>query len=460
MTDAILTQSTPSVAPSEKAGRLYRMLWRWHFYAGLFCIPFIIVLAITGTTYLFKPQIEAAFDRPYTNLTLSGPTSPPSLQVQAALKAVEGSSLKSYQLPQMPNDAVQITIAKGGVDTLVYVQPASLAILKVLPKEDRLMAIIRSIHGELLLGDIGTVIVELAASWAIVMVVTGLYLWWPRNAQGLAGVLWPRLGSGTRIFWRDIHAVTGMWVSFFALFLLLSGLPWTNVWGDGFKMVRKATGTQAVQQDWTSSRVSERQATSNGANHSEHSAPFYTANIDDIAASVRAAQLAPPVQITPPSAKNPNWVGQSQAGDRISRVKIDYSSGDGSVLHREAFGDRHIIDQVVGVGIAAHEGQLFGPLNQALGVLTALGLVTLCVSAFVMWRRRAPEGGMGAPPPIPDAKIGMGIGILIFALALFLPVLGISLIIIAIFERLILVRIPAARNWLGLASIAPKKVII
>ena len=58
---------------------------------------------------------------------------------------------------------------------------------------------------------------------------------------------------------------------------------------------------------------------------------------------------------------------------------------------------------VVGVGIAAHEGQLFAPLNQVLGVLTALGLITLCVSAFVMWRRRAPEGVLGAPPPIPRA---------------------------------------------------------
>lgn len=27
---------------------LYRTIWRWHFYAGIFCIPFVIVLAITG----------------------------------------------------------------------------------------------------------------------------------------------------------------------------------------------------------------------------------------------------------------------------------------------------------------------------------------------------------------------------------------------------------------------------
>ncbi|MBK8272029.1 MAG: PepSY domain-containing protein [Sphingomonadales bacterium] len=27
---------------------LYRTIWRWHFYAGLFVIPLILILATTG----------------------------------------------------------------------------------------------------------------------------------------------------------------------------------------------------------------------------------------------------------------------------------------------------------------------------------------------------------------------------------------------------------------------------
>ncbi|KAB0545250.1 PepSY domain-containing protein, partial [Pseudomonas argentinensis] len=37
--------------PSPAAAASYRMLWRWHFYAGLFVAPFLVVLAITGTIY-------------------------------------------------------------------------------------------------------------------------------------------------------------------------------------------------------------------------------------------------------------------------------------------------------------------------------------------------------------------------------------------------------------------------
>jgi uncharacterized iron-regulated membrane protein len=85
-----------------------------------------------------------------------------------------------------------------------------------------------------------------------------------------------------------------------------------------------------------------------------------------------------------------------------------------------------------------------------LGVITAAGLVTLCVSAFVMWRRRAPEGVLGAPPPIPDARVGAGLAVLILVSAVLLPVLGASLLVLALVEWGLLARWPSARRWLGL----------
>ena len=61
MTKAVETRETDGPI-QERGGALYRTLWRWHFYAGLICIPFVIWLAVTGSVYLFRPQIEAWFD--------------------------------------------------------------------------------------------------------------------------------------------------------------------------------------------------------------------------------------------------------------------------------------------------------------------------------------------------------------------------------------------------------------
>ena len=84
-----------------------------------------------------------------------------------------------------------------------------------------------------------------------------LYLWWPRQAPRLAGVLYVRFRKGRRIFWRDLHAVTGIWVSGFALFLLLTGLPWASSWGKYLEFVRSLAARAAVRQNWTTGRSSE-----------------------------------------------------------------------------------------------------------------------------------------------------------------------------------------------------------
>ena len=310
------------------------------------------------------------------------------------------------------------------------------------------------LHGELMLGNAGSLIVELAASWAIVMILTGLYLWWPRNAKGLGGVLYPRIGQGAKRFWRDLHAVIGIWVSAFALFLLASGMPWALVWGNGFKMVREATGNAPITQDWTIGASVDEHADHAGARHDRCSiTPHMAAQRSIRSSSTALAQnLAAPVILTPPSKSSNYWWAKSNAPNRpLQQQSVVFDPMTGAEVSREVFEKKHIIDQIVGVTIAAHEGQLFAPLNQVLGVLTALGLITLCVSAFVMWRRRAPEGVLGAPPPIPDARIGAGLAVIIASPAILLPVLGASLVVIAVLERLILRRWPPARRWLGLA---------
>ncbi len=443
-------------AGAEEAGksaRLYRMLWRWHFYAGLFCIPFVIVLAITGSVYLFRPQIENWIDRDLMVLERTGQAATQDEIVAAATGSVPGSRLASIILPERPDQAARVLVSEGGVRTRVYVHPDTLEVLKSVAEEDRFRRIVFKMHGELLLGPKGSYLVELAASWAIVMVVTGLYLWWPRGARGLGGVLYPRIGQGSKRFWRDIHAVAGVWVSAFALFLLASGMPWATVWGSAFKQVREWTGTAPVSADWFTSSADEH--AHHAAQDHDHAAMGHDdLPVDAIVARAHALDLAPPVIITPPTQSSPYWQVKSDTANRPEGADVFLSPQTGEAMARRNFGDRHVIDQIVGVGIAAHEGQLFGPLNQILGLLTAMGLVLLCVSAFVMWRQRAPgaarAGALAAPAGTGGARVGYGLAAIIIGLGVVLPVLGISLVVIAVIERLVLARWSAARMWLGL----------
>ncbi len=236
------SEASVSETTSARASGLYRIIWRWHFYAGLLCIPVILTLSVSGAIYLFKPQIDAFVESPMRELDVGHQRSTAIEQIQAALRALPGSTFSGYRLPATDNETVAVTVMHEGERNLVYIDPYSLQPLKTIAANDQFIAQVRSLHGELLAGDVGSILVELAGCWAIVLIVTGLYLWWPRTAAGMAGVVYPRLSSlpsgKGRTFWRDLHAITGFWLSMALLFLLLSGLPWAMVWGTAFKEAR------------------------------------------------------------------------------------------------------------------------------------------------------------------------------------------------------------------------------
>ena len=80
-----------------------RTVWRWHFYAGLFCAPFVAVLAASGAVYLFKAELEQWIDRDVDRAAAIGSPGGGDVtaagQVAAALAAVPGATLKAYELP-------------------------------------------------------------------------------------------------------------------------------------------------------------------------------------------------------------------------------------------------------------------------------------------------------------------------------------------------------------------------
>jgi uncharacterized iron-regulated membrane protein len=370
----------------------------------------------------------------------------PSKEVGAALAAAPGSRLIAYELPAS-DAAARVLVNRGGETIRVYVHPETLRPLKIVAEEKRFTRQIFHLHGELLMGNVGSAIVELAACWAIVLIVTGLVLWWPRN-RSVAGVLYPRLKGGGRIFWRDLHAVTGFWVSALALFLLFTGLPWAKYWGDYFKEVRAITRMVDGPQDWT-----------NG-DHAEHDHAAMMAGIvpaldelDVVAPRAAALNLAPPVLISPPEYGHV-WRVRSDAANRPLRANLTFDGVTGAELSRRNFNQRHPIDQAVGIGVAAHEGQLFGLLNLALSLTAALGLILLSFSAGWMWLQRRPPGVLGAPEFQALPRFSFAVLIGVAALAVLFPLLGASIVAVFVAERFVLRRIAPARAWLGLTSSA------
>lgn len=434
---------------------LYRSIWRWHFYAGLFVMPFVLLLSVTGAIYLFKPQIDRWEERAFRDLPHARPVSP-AAQVAAALAAEPGARLFSYRVPTAPSDAALVHVSRAdGAMRDVFVSPEGRLLASVDP-DRRTSAVVSRLHGNLLIGRWGDRLVELAASWAVVMILTGLYLWWPRG-RGLAGVVWPRRGGPL----RDLHAVTGFWVAGLALVMLTSGLPWAGVWGSALKTVRAEMGWVKGRPDWKVGAEKTEHANHDHAAMAHAVAP--TGSLALLPAMVdraRMERLAFPAVVIPPGAPqrfgpaSPAWTIKSEAQNRPLQRAITFDAVTGRELTRSSFADKHPIDRLVNYGVAWHEGQLFGWVNQLIGLATAAALIALAVTSFLLWRRRRPAGRLGAPrPPDEPARIG-GVVAIVLGLCLVLPMLALSLGAVLLIEWLVLSRLPATRAWLGLRPLS------
>lgn len=415
----------------------YRGLWRWHFHAGMLCIPFVFILAITGSIFLFKPQIDAFADRGVDRLAITGHRATGERQIAAAIASLPGSKLFVYEVPVEPDDAVRVHLySPDGTGRIVFVHPETLAILKTVPHAARFTEFVRTIHANLLIGRPGALLFELAACWAIVMLVTGLYLWWPRDSQGLAGALYPRLRAGRRVFWRDLHAVMGLWVSALALFLLVTAMPWTTLAGNALLQVRAAVAPAPT--DWAIGGEDPHAAhrATEGAAGNAHavSTPL---TVDQVIARIAPYRLEPPVRLYLPNERQPYWRVRSETQNRPLVRELALDRVTGNLLHDDGFTNKSALDKAINVGIAAHEGQLFGVANQLLGLFTALGLLTLCTSAVVMWWRRRPGGSLGIPAPrVAEFRIGWPLKIAIVAAGALLPMLGVSIVVLWIADRM------------------------
>ena len=434
-------------------------------------MPFVIVLSVTGTIYLFRPQIEAWEERGYDNLPKAASVTDYGSRVQAAVGISEGLRFAGVEATSEPaafdpvSSATRVLVQdQAGEISRVHVSPFEAEVLGSVRESERFTRLVRRIHGELLLGKRGSYLVELVASWTIVMVVTGMTLWMPKRIR-FFGVVIPRVRSTGKVFWKDLHSVIGFWASGLIVFLIITGLPWSTFWGDYFKKVRSITGATLNQQHWDGGH----------AKHKPQKSPWRTVapdpesySLEEVNGAVRYAQslnwLAP-VIVEPPSDATSFWKIKSMTANRPYRQSLRYNVTTKEIVDQETFAGRHWVDRVVGQGIALHEGQRFshyrfGWINQLFALFATCSLVLLSCTGVVLWYRRRDTVGLSPPPMPKDHGQAGGQGnftsrrsavvlAVVVILAVYLPLFGLSAILVSVFDHFLFSRSESLATWLG-----------
>ncbi len=449
-------------AAAPRESHFYRVIWRWHFYAGLFVIPFLLILAVTGIIYLFKPQLDRLM---YPQQVRAAGAPLPYEQQVAAVRAIySGAAVTGVVTPDSPTRSTEVKFdTADGRSLTAFVDPATGTVLGERDENNNLQHYAVTLHGELMAGTWGDYLVELAACWGIVLMITGLYLWWPRKGSRVWGVVLPRLARGNRrLFWRDLHAVTGVWGSLVVLFLLLTGLPWAGFWGATFAKVSsqypaqlwdnvpsstKLTGelntTSTKTVPWAVEQLPMPSSSRAGASAG---APV---DLDSVVAQAQARGVAPGFSVSPPADADGVYTVSIFPDDPAKQATLHIDQYSGAVLADIRYADYALVPKAVEMGIAVHEGKYFGPLNQLLMLFACLVVITLALSAVVMWWQRRPARRLGAPAMPKQFPLWKGAVAIMAALCLLFPFVGISLVAVLLLDYLIIQRIPALKTALS-----------
>ncbi len=446
-----MSQPTPS---------FYNLAWRWHFYAGLFVAPFMILLALTGIIYLFKPQLDPLL---YDHLLNVSPGHH-SLSADEQLTRVQASYPQGHVSQYLPpinlERSAQFVVSNDGRELNVFINPYTGQVLGEQDAKLNVQAVARALHGELMIGTLGDRLVELAAGWGVVLVVSGLYLWWPRG-QTAAGVLWPRLSRRGRVLWRDLHAVTGFWGAALLLFMLLSGMTWTGFWGKQYADL----WNQFPAAMWNNVPASDIEARSlntaarqtvpwamentpmpvSGA-HAEHMAHAAHSkgpaapgiSLQEVVDTATARNVEPGYSLTLPTTAEGVFTVAVFADDPRNDATLHVDQYTGQVLADVRWQHYGNVARATEMSVMLHEGKLFGSLNQIAILLVCLMILLSSVSGLVIWWKRRPQGRLGVPPlrhALPTWKTGVAI---MLALAIVFPLVGASLIAVWFIDRLVL----------------------
>jgi uncharacterized iron-regulated membrane protein len=449
--------------------KLYFAAWRWHFYAGLYVIPFLMMLACSGLMILWFTTIAPEYgDR----LAVPQGTQALALTAQeAAVLAAHPGTIDKYIAPIDATKPALFRVQGDGGAAMIALDPYTGAVLRDRPEAGTWNDWATNLHGTLLTGVDGgwaDYLIEMAASLGVLLVVTGLWMAWPRNGEGFSAMFVPQLRAKGRAFWKSTHRAVGSWISIVLLFFLFSGLAWAGIWGGKFvqawntfpaekwgaplsdKTHESMNQTATKEVPWALELAPLPLSGSTvGAQVLPEGAPVV---LETVVALGRAIGFDGRFQATKPADDTGVWTlsqdsmsydSPKPTADRT--VHVDQYTG--KILADVRFADYSAGGKAMAVGVAMHEGQM-GLWNIVLNAAFCLAVIFLSLGAVVMWwiRRPAKAGRLAAPPVPAEVPLTRWVVLGAIVLSVAVPVLGITLVGVLVLDLIVLANLPILKR--------------
>lgn len=492
-TAALATEDAAAV----RASRRWRSVWRLHFYSGIFAAPILVMFALTGLVILYTQPIDDFLQGDLRTVSAQGAFRSYAAQERAIERAYPKATIASVTVPKDDTHSTEFDFDDGRA---VFVNPYTLEVLGSTDPGGGIVGFANRLHGVLnnenamqklptlafLFDDgpvmrefvIGDMILEVFTCWGIVLLVSGLYLWWPRKSRAQGGrvkhgVFKPRITAKGRAKWRDLHAIPGMFAAVGTLFVLVSGLFWSSYWAETYNAVaEKITPSHAVEQpdsalatlgdvdrfqhniNWNAGKTTIPASDDSGVDPTDLPA---RASLDTIVKAAKAEGMRPGYTIAYPID------GTDEAGNPVfgSFALVNSwprKTSEAKSVYVDQFSAKRLaVDKQYGYGgtavasdtmVSIHMGTELGVFDRILMTLVCLAVVWSVVSAVVMYVKRR-RNGLGFPRRPADVKVAnrmLGIAVV---LALVYPLWGITAFVVLLLDRFVVRKVGPLKRTFG-----------
>ena len=243
--------------------------------------------------------------------------------------------------------------------------------------------------------------------------------------------------------------MTGIYTAGFIVFLAMTGLPWSKVWGGYFYDSAYALGLGMPDGYWSAyptSTVPSGEALDRTPWIMEkqpmplsRASTGVPAGLDQVVATVEGLGIAPGYALNMPSGPEGVFTASVYPDDITQERVIHLDQYTGAVLYDAGLGDLGALGWAAEWGISIHMGQAWGLANQLVLLLTCMAMVLMAVAAAAMWWKRRPAGGLGVPQVPADWRIPRMLLLIAVAAGVFFPLVGLTLIVLAVMESMIYV---------------------
>ncbi len=374
-----------------------------HLWLGLVSGLVVFVEGLTGCIYVFYEEIShwAYQDR----LTVAIPENPEKLSIEA-MKAIAstavpaGIKLSRIAIPAEEGCSYHFIFDKTNKHAwsyskykefyqTIFINPYTGEIIKVENTKWEFFNVILWLHMTLLTGySLGGTIVKWSVYGFIVLLLSGLILWWPWKRKKKGSYFWfqwkPKTNGKRKNY--DLHRIPGFYVFSLALIFAFTGLFWasTNI----NHLARwMANGGQVVEplpwptSDTTASSIPKPLQTM--YQHTKSLAPD-----------------ASFILIRLPSTKSATTVVRAYREQlNYQRSEYLFDQYSGTLLKSVNFESRNGGDQLAVLNYDIHVGTIGGMPTKILAFIGSLLVASLPITGFFIWRNKKRK------PAKPDSSI-------------------------------------------------------